>query len=229
MLKTVYNKIYHKIYRETVDRPHHKDLIKKLRFIGNDATYYFKKFGNKNKDKIFYVIKIYEKNKEGGGLFSNLLFILQHLKIADKLGVIPVVDMENFLNRYNEINKINGNKNSWLYYFAPVSKYTLGDVYQSQNVLITNGFFSNNMSKNFYNDKSLKKIFEKYIKIKKKFILNANNFYRKNLKGNKVLGVHFRGTDRINVPNHPLPPTVEQMFNLVDAAIKRYKEISNEF
>ena len=54
---------------------------------GKDPNYYFQSFGNKNKDKIFFLIKIHGNNGEGGGLFSNLLFILNHLRIADKFSI----------------------------------------------------------------------------------------------------------------------------------------------
>lgn len=59
-------------------------------------------FGEKNKNKLFYVIKRFH----GGGLFSNLLFVLNHLIHANKLGAVPIVDMENFTNLYSEKKKL---------------------------------------------------------------------------------------------------------------------------
>ena len=61
--------------------------------------------------------------------------MLNHLLIADRLHMTPVVDMKNFSNLYNEKKKINGTLNSWLYYFEPVSKYTLDEVYKSKFVV----------------------------------------------------------------------------------------------
>jgi len=223
MFNKLKNKLYKLVYRKITDRPIPNNLKTKFNFINDDPTYFFKNFGVKNRSKIFYVIKIYEKNKEGGGLFSNLLFILHHLKIADRLGVIPIIDMENFYNRYNQKKKIFGTKNSWLYYFEPVSKYKLEEVYQSKNVIMTNGFFSKNMKKNFHSDGDLLKMFNKYVKIKKNFINNAKIFVKKNFFGKKVLGIHLRGTDRITTTNHPFPPTIQQMFGLIDNGIKKYK------
>ena len=213
--------IYKKIYKSVTDTPESKKMGKKFNFINNHPNYYFQSFGNKNKDKIFYVIKIYEKNKEGGGLFANLLFILNHLKIADKLNAIPVIDLENFINRYNQLNRVFGTKNSWLYYFKPVSKFQLKEVYQSKNVLITKGFFSKSMKKSFDENIELRKIFKKYVFINNNFINEANIFSKNKFKKHKILGVHFRGIDRIIMPDHPFPPTVKQMFNLVDVAIKK--------
>ena len=51
-----------------------------------------------NPDKIFYIIK----RTPGTGLFSNVLFVLNHLIKAKKLGYIPFVDMQNFHTIYNE-------------------------------------------------------------------------------------------------------------------------------
>jgi len=223
MLIKIKNYIYKKIYRKITDRPAFNKLTKKFNFVDHEPTYFYKSFGNKNIDKLFYVIKINGKKKEGGGLFSNLLFILRHLIFAEKLKAIPIIDLENFYNKYNEKRPIFGTRNSWLYYFEPVSKYTLNEVYQSQNVLITNGFFSKNMKKNYHSDKKLIKSFKKYIKIKKKFLKSANDFEKKNFLKQKVLGIHLRGTDRKTTTNHPFPPTITQIFQLIDDSINKYK------
>ena len=85
------------------------DLYKKYH---NCKTQKFS-LGEKNKDKVFYVIK----RSPGTGFFSNVLFVINHLMIAKKNNYIPIVDMENFPTIYNEINEIFKIKNSWEYYF----------------------------------------------------------------------------------------------------------------
>jgi len=60
-------------------------------------------FGIKNKNKIFYVIK----RTPGAGLFSNVIYVLNHLLVAEKNKFIPIIDMENFTTIYNEKEKIN--------------------------------------------------------------------------------------------------------------------------
>ena len=107
------------------------------------------KFGNKNKNKIFYVIK----RTPGAGLFSNLSFVLNHIIIAKKFNFTPVVDMENFLTFYNEEKKILSTKNAWEYFFNKISKYSLKDVYKSQTVIFTDNIFH----KNFYRDDIFRK------------------------------------------------------------------------
>ena len=58
-------------------------------------------FGNKNKNKKFYVIK----RTPGGGFFSNLLYVIVNLKIAEKNKYIPIIDMCNFPTNYNQKKK----------------------------------------------------------------------------------------------------------------------------
>ncbi len=195
-------------------------LVKKNKIFNsleNQPSYKLLKFGERNKSKQFYVIKRFR----GGGFFSNLLFVLNHLMISDKFKMIPVVDMENFTNFYTEPTKINNTKNVWEYLFHPVSNYKLKEVYQSNNVLFSDDFFHKNMSKNYIEKKlELKKIFKKYIKIKKNYIVEAEKFAKKKFYKKKVLAVHWRGTDHKVLPGHPMPPTKKQIFSIVDKLIK---------
>ena len=219
MINYIKKKIIKLIIKNQVDKPIHlkKNKIK----IQNKTKFIIKSFGKKNQNKVFYVIKV-DKNG-GGGLFSNVLFVLNHIKICKKHNFIPVVDMENFPTRYNEKRKIFNSMNSWNYYFKKVSKFTLNEVYLSKNVIFTDGFINDEMSKNYKSDNDLKLIFKKYIKIKKNFLKSTNNFAKKHFKGKKVLAVHFRGTSMKTIPRHPLPPTPDQIINLINKLIKRYK------
>ena len=73
------------------------------------------KFGNKNKNKTFFVIK----RSPGGGFFSNLLFVLDNLYYCEKKNYIPIIDMENFPTKYNQKKNLGGVKNIWNLYFKP--------------------------------------------------------------------------------------------------------------
>ena len=219
MLNFIKKRIIKQIIKYQVDKPidnakYKKKVFSKTKFLLN-------KFGNKNPKKIFYVIKV-DKNG-GGGLFSNVLFVLNHLKICERHKFIPVVDMENFPTRYNEKNKIDNTYNSWEYYFEKVSKFSLNEVYSSKNVILTDGFINEEMAINYKSDKDIYKLYNKYIKIKKKFLINTKKFSLKHFKNKKVLAVHFRGTSMKTIPKHPLPPTPNQIIGLIDEAIVKYK------
>ena len=78
--------------------------------------------------------------------------------------------MENFTTIYNEKEKIDNTFNAWEYYFEKINKYSLREVYTSKNVIITSNNFPKSFSHNIAT-KKFHKIFDKYLKIKRKLIL----------------------------------------------------------
>ena len=84
---------------KNIEIPFDKKFDKK---ILNELRLNQKSFGKLNEDKIFYVIK----RTPGTGMFSNITFILNHLKICEKYNFIPIIDMENFITIYNEKKKL---------------------------------------------------------------------------------------------------------------------------
>ena len=190
---------------------------KKFQFINDDfSKHKIKKisFGSKNPQTKFYVIK----RSPGGGFFSNLLYVLHHLKIADQKKMHAVIDMENFPTNYNQKNNINKTKNVWEIWFKQVSNYSLRQVYQSKNV-----YFSPTRFVFFlegYKRKALKKIFDKYIYLQPKINNDVNKFVLKYFKDKRVLGIHMRGTDQKISARHSHPPTIYQVMDIIDYKIE---------
>ena len=192
----------------------------------------YESYGKKNPNKFFYIIR----RTPGAGFFSNLNFVVHNLFICDQLKMIPVIDMENYPTLYNCKVKINNSRNSWNYFFDNVSKYSLDEVYKSKNVILCDNRTSTkgwpevkfkSIFKYFYGFQYLnnnhKKIFKKYIKIKKEFLDISNKFVIKNFKNKKVLGVCFRGSDQKKTGYQPYTPTEKQMLYATNSLIKKYK------
>ena len=194
---------------------HTKFIKKKLLKDKTNINLY--SFGNFNKNKIFYIIR----RSPGAGLFSNVIYVINHLMIAKKNDFEPFVDMQNFKTIYNEKYKFNKTLNAWEYYFEQVSKNSIRDVYKSHKVIITDNKFYKKF-KHTITKNNLNKIAKKYLKIKKIFILEANNFVKKNFK-NKTLGIHYRGTSYKTSANHPFPPTKKQIIDRSKYLINKYK------
>jgi hypothetical protein len=94
-------------------------------------------FGKLNPEICFYVIR---KRPPGNGLFANVNFVLSGIMKAKSLGLVPIVDMENYwMDEMNEIKKINNTNNSWCYFFKQISPYDLREVYKSKNVILSKG------------------------------------------------------------------------------------------
>lgn len=185
--------------------------------LNNSANFKYKSFGEKNPDKIFYVI--YRTPYEAG-FFSNYIHVLYHLKLIENTDLIPVVDFENFKTFYNTTNPIEGTKNSWEYYFEQPAGYSLEEVYQSKNVLFCDGKFPHQVGSKFSSEE-VTKYFNKYFNLKP-HIKEIIAPYKKLFDGKRVLGVHFRGKDLNIFPGHPFGATEEQMFRYTDEIIKKY-------
>lgn len=195
--------------------------------LKNQLSGYFASFGDKNPDKIFYVIW---RDFLGSGFFSNFTQVLSHIKAAEHLGMIPVVDYQNFKTLYNEKEEINGSSNAWEYYFKQVSPYSLDEVYQSKKVFFCNGeppkkaVFANleaETDNNFYNGDSYKKFVEKHIHLQdavKTELKKYDHFFDR-----RILGIHFRGKEMNVAQLHHFAPTVEQMFRYTDEILEKYK------
>ncbi len=198
------------------DNPIAKPKNFRKKFFKNFPIMSVDKF-NKKKVK-FYIIRV---RKSGGGLFSNVLYVLNHIKIAKKNKLLPIVDMQNFYTIYNERNNINKTKNSWEYYFKQISNFTLEKIYNEKKLIFCDPKI--NLPRNFIEKRNLKRLFESNIKIKKKFFDYPNDFEKKYFTNKKVIGVHLRGTDMKITPNHSMPPTINQIFNILDKLIIKKK------
>lgn len=175
-------------------------------------------FGRLNPKIIFYVIK----RTPGAGFFSNVSFVVCNIYFALKKKYVPVVDMENFLTWYNERLPIKKSLNSWLYYFKPIKKYKLSEVYKSKNVLFSSNQYPLGYPMSISEDKNLCRIFLKYINVNKDILEIYRNYYNQNIKKSKVLGVHFRGCDLKSYRGHPFPATKTQMLNKCNYLISKY-------
>jgi len=186
-------------------------------------TGYFKSFGNKNPDKVFYVIWA---DLMGSGFFSYFSHVLCHLKLAELSGMIPVIDFKNFKTLYNEAAPVHDTENSWEYYFKPVSQFNLDEVYESKNVFFCNGKYPASMSYSITQVNGLNEIYNKHIFVRN-YIEDILKEYSEKFNS-KILGIHFRGQEMQFAPGHSFPPTEQQMIKYTDEIIEKYN-IENLF
>lgn len=216
-------------------------LFLKLIILGRERKV---SFGSKNKDKIFFVIRPYfymEKNELATSL-SNLLFHyyrnLQHLSYAIENNWIPVIDWENYGPfPHQEDYPINGTTNCWEYYWNQPSEYTLKEVYESKNVILS---IRNTREYGFIPSASITSPFKKYVEQliqkcpKYDSYISTNNFTTKYInkwenelfpKNKKILGVSIRGASyRLkNVPGHPKQPTVEELIRIIQEKFNEWE------
>ncbi len=180
------------------------------------------------KDKpVYYVIR---RRNNGDGFFSNYKWVLGHAIYAIEKDMIPVVDMFNWPSLYSK----GAFRNDWNDYFEdPVGSHGLREAYSSRNFVLAEPEYLVDYSDKYsiqYGFPSEKAVdyyspyIKKYFRIRKGL---EDEFSRKRQlicdTAQKVIGVHYRGTDmkRGDIPEHP--KTKE-----IDRYIRETEEIINK-
>lgn len=198
-----------------------------IRYLQNHKKDKIESYGDKNPDKIFYVI--HPEGDEKVGLFAYVTIVLGHIRYARKKGYIPIVDMKNYPNTYLATNKMFID-NAWEYYFEQPDKYTLEEVYSSKNVILSTGapYCWPDASTGFCFNKSLRNYWKKIvldsIAVKENILEEVK--HQKDLlfgKDEKILAVKCRGTDYLKLKPkwHPRQPEPEMV-------IEKAREILNQ-
>ena len=141
-----------------------------------------------------------------GGLFSTFFSVLAHLTWCDKNNLTPYVYWGK-QSLYYEKDSGQPTENVWEYYFDQLSDLSYSQLLQRNDVEIRNSYGSVDT---FYipysahyeivlNDsfrKSMKKIIDKYIKVRPCILNTVETFYTEKLSGKTTIGIHIRGTDK---------------------------------
>ncbi len=175
-----------------------------------------KSYGEKNADKVFYVIRQLPPGQ--GGLLCNYVYTICLMQYAYEKGWIPVVDMENYKVLYSQDDLIYGTHNAWEYFFTQ-PEVSLEEVYQSRNVILSagtpdlTGFHS-------FDENLLKKRCELAQRIPlnlhvRQFIDVYGKEVFNQVKDDRVLGVYYRGTTYKLLKDHPNPATDDEYEALI--------------
>lgn len=153
-----------------------------------------KSLGSKNADKTIVLLDYPCFNE---GLVSIIRWTYAHIRWILEKGYTPVVDLHRYPNQYLNSEK----ENMWEYFFEPVSDISLGDAYESKNVISAsdNTILLGESKINPYQEKwgrqSLdSEAFCKLIRMNSETRRFVEEKMPKELPG-KVLGVVMRGTD----------------------------------
>ena len=177
-------------------------------------------YGSENPDKTFYVIG---KNNMIAGAWSLINTVMMHIAYALDHGYIPVVDMKNFTNQYVKPEE-QGIVNFWEKFFLQPADYTLDDIKNSKNIILSSSAlcpdpkFNTSDGSNIWEDQPkltlFREIFSKYIRYNDYSRQYLESETEKYLNGNSsVIGVLCRGTDYIvNRPTgHEVQPDPESV------------------
>ncbi len=187
--------------------------------------------GDKNDGKIVYVIKFPKGWIPTAGFFALLNRTLCGLDYADRMGLIPVIDNWDGC-AYEEEEKINGGSTVFEYYFKPTSDISLKEALNSRNVVAST---NPNMDITLRETKSewfhlsddyierMGVVYGKYVHLNKTVKEQMEKDMKNVIRGKKMLGIHFRGTDyKLNVNGHPVSLDLDDYFPVIDSALEKY-------
>ncbi len=197
-------------------------------YIEKKEILWFHKFGDKNKDKMIFMIsvgdpQIDKTNVCTNGFFSLMdVFTIRKLDIADRLGFLPYVNWGRDVI-FAEDELINGTQNAFEYYFEQVSLLTKEEVYHSKNVCFAHELNLKELiaDGDLYNADGAE--MDRYVYLYKKYI-RLNTYMQeyiaseiKNLGINeRTLAVHIRGVEWGNIKDHPIPVLLEKYMKYID-------------
>lgn len=184
--------------------------------------------GVKYTDKTFYIIR---RREVYTGLFSDFIIYVYKTKLALDAGCTPIIDMQTTENMYLRADQI-GKVNAWEFYFKQPAGYSLSDIAKAKRVIVSSGYCDEcfpYLNADYILNKDgdfdvYQSIVSKYFNINDEAQKAVDDFYKRELQNEKVLGVLCRGTDYTgNKPfGHPIQPSLESMFQKVDEVLEQY-------
>lgn len=132
MIKNILN-----VYRKIVPEKIRREMNIKYKSLFSTYREQKRKFGARNTDKVFYVIR---NMTDRQGILNNWIEVARKVDYSLNKGYIPIVDFKNYY-RKSMIDESKKNIcNSWEIYFRqPFPEYSLEEVYKSKNVILSCG------------------------------------------------------------------------------------------
>lgn len=178
-------------------------------------------------------IYLIRRRPPGGGLFSNVNHVLQGIEYAKKMNMIPIVDMQNYWTSYSQNKPFNDSKNSWEYFFKPVSEVKISDIPQYKYLTLSKGDRIQpdspiaDLGLRFVMDNELlmrySQLYNENIKINEetqKFIYRIRDFLE--WESNTV-GVFYRGTDYVATKpkGHAKQPSLSILLSRLESKLNK--------
>lgn len=176
-------------------------------------------FGDRNQDRVFYVIRC---PNEMLGLFGLFNYVIYHLKKAELLNAEPVVDMQYYPNYCISEDDMVGKINCWEFFWKQVTPdVTLEEVYHSKNVIMGGGEYEGSLDEVYYPDELFRtnQLIKKYIHLNDATEQYINTMYKELQMCNaRVLGVLGRGTDfaESKPSYHSICANVDQIISKIE-------------
>lgn len=171
------------------------------------------KFGKDDEDKKYYVIRSRGKTE---GLLSSALYVAREIEWARTNDFVPFVNFSDSTCQYHVERMVNGTNNAWEYFFMQPENLTLNEIKNKRNVLLSGWKLFEKNHDGAISNEHLK--FQPYI------LSIVENYWNKNFKNKKVLGVFIRGTDYVSLKpkGHSVQPSINSVQNKITEYNQKY-------
>jgi hypothetical protein len=151
------------------------------------------------------------------GAFSMFFQVLGHLRWAEGAGLVPVVYFNRHVCYWSE-SGYRGARNAWEYLFLPVADLGIAELAPLPSALeahdtaalqqaladravVRDDYMGHDVGFGGWIDERQRAIaaglVERYIRVRPEVMAAVDDFYRRHLEGHFVVGVHYRGTDKV--------------------------------
>lgn len=210
--------------RVAVVKRYAKDHIKKV----ITKQYHIRPEKIFSRENRYYIIR---RKSPWAGFYANYLYVAGHIVYALRKGYIPIVDMQNYPTLYNEKGEFKGTINAWEYYFDQPYHVGVEEAYSSGNYILSDystmrEYIPYKDGKSYFQiywkkAAPLVSVLQQYMMPKKEIMDEVTRFFEEHCANKKVLGVHYRGTDKkVFVKNHFLSAALENYLAKVDECVK---------
>ena len=183
-------------------------------------------YGDKNKNKIIYIVKPdYQDGVEG--LLSLIYRQVLYINLARQKAYIPYVDWKNFNTQYYD-----GVNNAWEFFFKQPSDLSEDDIYTSKNVYLSGWTFRNINSEGLF---EAKVFFNAELRQKSAQLLKRNLLFNDEVLNivtseaqmlhiENCIGVYVRGTDYVKLrpSGEYVQPSIKQVEQQLLIFTKKY-------
>lgn len=189
-------------------------IIKRYRSLSVMTSLFWKccnrvTWGDKNPDKVFYLIK---NTLDAGGMADLIKFTLYRAVMAEEKHLIPIVDLS-VKGDNNQFNNGDGT-NVWTMFFEQLTDIPLEEVYNSKNVILSvdklDIFNPYILEKHYFTDHKF--MFKKYLRFNKNVSEYIDDLYSQKMPKNqeRILGVIGRESDYTAEKSRWVPKPLEQ-------------------
>lgn len=203
-----------------IDRNRRKKILK----VDTDDCLMVNHYGELNGDKLLYYIEV---NAEFSGWFSIMSNVVSALVVAQRYGLKPIIKLGHSA-LYSEDEATQLGENLFEYYYEQPEPIPLESVMQSKNVICATNVhcsFIYYMKRNYDQDSiemcELAKAVTAYLHLNKKTDSYITREIERKLSGNRIIGVHVRGTDfKAGFNNHAIYVKPEEYIQHVKYIMK---------